>query len=64
MSGLPILEGLGRYPPVLGEETGWAIEHVRKYPTPDGSSEKGHLDEEEWVIVESSQIERDSLHFI
>jgi hypothetical protein len=64
MSGLPILEGWGRYPPVLGAETRWAIEHVRKYPDPGKNGEKIDVDEGEWVIVESPEIKRDSLHFI
>jgi hypothetical protein len=65
MRGLPILEGWGRCPPVLGEKTRWAIEHVRKYPEPGGKDGKEDVKEEgEWVFVESPQHGRDSLHFI
>jgi hypothetical protein len=56
LSGLPVLEGLGRCPPVLGEKTRWAIEHVRKYPEPRDEDVEG-----EWVVLESL---KDSLHFI
>lgn len=62
MSGLPVLEGWGRCPPVLGKDTRWALEHVRKYPEP-GKDEKENV-EADWVIVEPPQQERDSLHFI
>lgn len=34
VAGLPVLEGWGRCPPVLGKQTRWSIEHVRKYPIP------------------------------
>jgi len=67
MSGLPVLEGLGRCPPVLGEKTRWAIEHVRKYPEHPGEKDGIEVVGEEeggWVVVESPQQGRDSLHFI
>ena len=65
MSGLPVLEGWGRFPPVLGEDLRWAIEHVRKYPDPDGKSGREDVEEdEEWAVVESSQQGRDCLQFI
>lgn len=65
MSGLPVLEGWGRCPPVLGEETRWAIEHIRKYPEPGGKDGKEVLEEEgEWVVVDSPLHEKDSLHFV
>ncbi|KXT11671.1 hypothetical protein AC579_7045 [Pseudocercospora musae] len=31
-AGLPRIEGEGKCPPVLGEATRWAIEHIKKYP--------------------------------
>lgn len=65
LSGLPILEGSGRYLPILGEETRWAIEHVRKYPEP--GQMKDETDEEmdgEWTVIKSAQPSKDRLHFI
>lgn len=65
LSGLPQLEGKGKYPPVLSEETRWAIEHVKKYPEPkprDGDRKDDLEDEDGWLVIESQ--ERDSLHFI
>ncbi|KAF1955038.1 FAD/NAD(P)-binding domain-containing protein [Byssothecium circinans] len=41
LGGLPVLEGEGRFPPVLDRETRWAYDHIRKYPEPG----KGELDE-------------------
>lgn len=65
MSGLPVLEGLGRCPPVLGEKTRWAIEHHRKYAGPPANVEKEVGEEEEgWVFIEPPLPEKDSLHFI
>jgi hypothetical protein len=65
MSGLPMLEGWGRCPPVLGVKTRWAIEHVRKYPGCGGKDGKEVVEKEgEWVVVESPLQGRDSLHFI
>jgi hypothetical protein len=58
---LPILEGSGRCPPVLGEKTRWAIEHKKKYPEPGGDNRSA--DEQEWVFVEAAQT-KDSLFFI
>ena len=63
VSGLPVLEGAGRCPPVLGEKTRWAIEHVRKYPEPDVDERNDDGKEGEWLIVEAPR-ERDSLYFI
>lgn len=62
LAGLPLLEGLGRCPPVLGERTRWAIEHVRKYPEPDKRvTEVGDESEDaSWEVVQTE----DSLHFI
>ena len=56
MAGLPLLEGPGRHPPVLDEDTRWAIEHVRKYPEPGKDEEEG------WELVE--RVEKDLLHFL
>ena len=57
VSGLPTLGGLGRYPPVLGEETRWALKHLRKYPEPgrDPGHEAEKDLEEEWIIIDHSQ---------
>lgn len=63
MSGLPILEGLGRCPLVLGKETRWAIKHVRKYPEPGGDDGTADAEEEGWIVVERPH-RKDSLHFI
>lgn len=63
LSGLPLLEGKGRFPPVLDEKTRWAIEHIRKYP--EGGAEEVVREgegEEEWTLVERTK--KDSLHFI
>ena len=59
LAGLPALEGFGRCPPVLGPQTRWAIEHIKKYPEP-GKGVREKEAEEEWEVVQ----ERDSLHFI
>lgn len=65
MSGLPMLEGWGRCPPVLGVKTRWAIEHVRKYPELGGKDGKEVVEGEgEWAVVEPPLQRRDSLHFI
>jgi hypothetical protein len=68
MSGLPVLEGLGRCPPVLGKETRWAIEHVRKYPIPGPSrrqvGEANTEEDGEWLVVAPWLQSKDSLHFI
>ena len=65
LSGLPVLEGWGLCPPVLGEKARWTIEHVRKYPEPGKKPEKVDMQEdEEWVVVDPQQTQRDSLHFI
>lgn len=63
LSGLPVLEGLGRYPPLLGKETRWAIEHVRKYPEPGKSKEEEAQEQGDWVMV-PAEYAKDSLHFI
>lgn len=60
IAGLPVLEGLGRCPPVLGEDTRWALKHVRKYPEPP--EDNGGEVEGDWVVIE--QRKKDSLHFI
>ena len=57
LAGLPLIEGFGRCPPVLGSETRWAIEHIKKYPEKHPPKSKA---DEEWEIVE----EKDALHFI
>ena len=56
-AGLPVLEGAGRCPPVLGAETRWQIENVRKYPIPGDDDDDGTKgiedgDANEWVVVE------------
>lgn len=64
-AGLPVLEGQGRYPPVLDKETRWAYEHIRKYP--DHGGDDGSIDEElegEWVVVPADGQQKDSMHFI
>lgn len=58
LAGLPSLEGRGRCPPVLNDETRWAIEHVRKYPEPGREYEQ---EDGDWTIVRSV---KDLLHFI
>lgn len=62
LSGLPLLEGHGLYPPILGKKTRWAIEHVRKYPEPSKGEEE-IKDVGDWVMVSSSE-EKDTLHFV
>lgn len=57
IAGLPQLYGSGRYPPVLNDETRWAIKHLKKYPEPKKDDEK-----DGFVVVERPQ--KDSLHFI
>ena len=78
MAGLPSLEGAGRCPPVLGEETRWAIDHIKKYPVPGDGKKENKQEEEnddvgwvegEWVVVDSERDEvpirkKDSLFFI
>ncbi|KAF2658833.1 putative dimethylaniline monooxygenase [Lophiostoma macrostomum CBS 122681] len=68
LSGLPVLEGIGRTPPVLNKETRWAIEHVRKYPIPDrgkaGDDEAAVAEDGEWLVVNHWGRGKDSLHFI
>jgi hypothetical protein len=60
LSGLPLLEGPGRCPPVLDQKTRWAINHVKKYPEP--GKDDIDRDEAEWVMIERS--DKDLLHFI
>ncbi|CZT05624.1 related to flavin-containing monooxygenase [Rhynchosporium graminicola] len=76
ISGLNLLTGEGRIPPVFSEEVRWAIEHLRKYPDPgkDGievseRTDTRSVDEEEeeeagseWVLVERKK--KDLLAFI
>ena len=73
LGGLPLLEGVGRCPPLLDAATRWQIENVRKYPIPgdgdgdgDGDGKKGTKDDndDEWVVVGPSWGQKDSLHFI
>ena len=59
LAGLPTLEGQGRYPPVLSDETRWAIEHLRKYPEPG----KDDAVEKDWTMIDSRSVQ-DSLFFI
>lgn len=59
LAGLPLLGGGGRCPPILGEETRWAIEHLRKYPDPD----QQNGEEKEWEMVQRAP-RKDLLHFI
>ncbi|KAJ9607679.1 hypothetical protein H2200_007757 [Cladophialophora chaetospira] len=58
-AGLPTLKGHGRFPPVLSDETRWAIEHLRKYEEPG----KDDVEEGDWTVVDS-RTGRDSLFFI
>jgi hypothetical protein len=62
IAGLPTLEGGGRCPPVLDEETRWAVEHIRKYPEPSDAALGVEGGDGEWVVVQRSK--RDLLHFI
>ncbi|KAL9116044.1 MAG: hypothetical protein Q9227_000412 [Pyrenula ochraceoflavens] len=77
MSGLFVLEGWGRCPPVMGEEVRWPVENVKKYPdyeggmdNSDGHNEEGEgvnvveKDEGEWVVVETTMEGKHSLYFI
>ncbi|KAJ6172518.1 hypothetical protein N7470_001585 [Penicillium chermesinum] len=57
IAGLPQLYGAGRYPPVLNDETRWAINHLKKYPEPKKNEEHGGF-----ILVDRAQ--KDSLHFI
>ena len=60
-AGLPQLEGVGRYPPVLDKETRWTIENVKKYPEHGGEDkEERQSNDEPWELVNV----KDSLHFI
>ncbi|KAH7083972.1 dimethylaniline monooxygenase (N-oxide forming) [Paraphoma chrysanthemicola] len=59
-SGLPLLEGKGRVPPVLDEQARWAYDHIKKYPEPH--KDRKTVQEEDWVIVEERR--KDSAHFI
>lgn len=62
LAGLPLLEGNGRFPPVLDGETRWAVEHIRKYPEPENSDAGVEEIEEGWTII--GQDKKDLLHFI
>lgn len=65
VAGLPTLFGEGRTPPVLNEETIWAIENVRKYPEPKTlQNQDEDLDSElnDWIVVPRRK--KDSLSFI
>lgn len=61
-AGLPVLEGLGRCPPVLGAETRWFIDHVKKYPDRGKAKSEDEDDSEDWELVDMAQ--KDSLCFI
>ncbi|PSN73391.1 FAD/NAD(P)-binding domain-containing protein [Corynespora cassiicola Philippines] len=60
LSGLPVLEGEGRFPPVLDANARWAYDHVKKYPEPGKDGCAQH--DKEWVFVK--RIKKDSAHFI
>ncbi|KAI1617318.1 dimethylaniline monooxygenase (N-oxide forming) [Exophiala viscosa] len=67
-AGLPLLEGQGKCPPVLGYETRWAIEHIKKYPDygdGDGNNLRRTEDDgdESWTFLNHGDV-KDSLHFI
>ena len=49
----------GRCPPVLGDETRWAIEHLRKYSEPGKES----AEPEAWMVLDS-RVAQDSLFFM
>ncbi|CAI6337920.1 unnamed protein product [Periconia digitata] len=61
LSGLPVLEGMGRFPPVLDAETRWAYDHIKKYPEPKHRDGEVRMDGE-WEVVE--RVSKDSTHFI
>lgn len=61
IAGLPLLEGAGRYPPILNQETRWAIEHVKKYPEP--GRDKKEEEQDNWTVVRPPAY-KDNLHFI
>ncbi|KKA23327.1 Dimethylaniline monooxygenase [Rasamsonia emersonii CBS 393.64] len=65
IAGLPRIEGAGRYPPVLGERTRWAIEHVKKFPEPgkDKDDDDEREEEEGWTVISPGSY-KDSLYFI
>lgn len=60
LSGLPLLEGKGRVPPVLDRKARWAYDHLKKYPEPGKDEES--VGEEGWFVVE--RCKKDSAHFI
>ncbi|KAJ4336947.1 hypothetical protein N0V95_008459 [Ascochyta clinopodiicola] len=62
LAGLPLLEGKGRVPPVLGERERWAYDNIKKYPEPGKGSRKQGVGAEEWVAVDGDG--RDSAWFI
>ncbi|KAJ9272661.1 hypothetical protein DTO212C5_1388 [Paecilomyces variotii] len=62
LAGLPLLSGEGRYPPILNEQTRWAIEHVKRYPEPRHDNDKKE-EEDRWTVVGPAAY-KDSLHFI
>ena len=59
LAGLPTLEGRGKCPPALGDETRWAIEHVKKY----GDRARASHEEGEWTVI-GPEAAKDSLFFI
>lgn len=58
-SGLPSIDGHGRFPPVLDSQTRWAIEHIKKYPTKETL-----LCRDPAEPAEVSNVEPDSLGFL
>lgn len=62
LSGLPLLDGRGRVPPVLDEKARWAYDHLKKYPEPDQDQEGDGVVEEDWVVMQ--RCTKDSAHFI
>ncbi|KAF2638802.1 FAD/NAD(P)-binding domain-containing protein [Massarina eburnea CBS 473.64] len=62
LSGLPELEGQGRFPPVLDKATRWAYDHIKKYPEPRNGVPKVQNENGEWVMVEKPK--KDGTHFI
>jgi hypothetical protein len=62
IAGLPQLTGEGRSPPVLDEETRWAVENIRKYSEPGDASASSNADDDGWIVLRRS--EKDLLHFI
>lgn len=62
LAGLPLLEGKGRAPPVLGERERWAYDNIKKYPEPGKGGRKYDMNEAGWDVIEEK--EKDSAWFI